>query len=155
MKMHSSQRSEQLRSHDHSEDRVEQLAKRVMSLEFAKLWNWILAVALLTLAAPFSLIADDVLQHHLNGARNGLYVDPLITQRTATTTHRDKTFNAPLPGPVYAQPLYVRNGPGGKPAFIVATEQNVVLALDASSGSEIWRKRVGNPVSRSRLPCGD
>lgn len=85
--MHSSQRSEQLSPHDHREDCVEQLAKRVTSLRFARLWNWNLVVALLSLAAPFSLIADDVLQHHLNGARNGLYVDPLITRRTATTIH--------------------------------------------------------------------
>jgi len=128
---------------------------RVTSLKCPKFWNWILAVTLLILTAPFFLFSDDVLQHHLNGTRNGLYVDPLITQKSATTIHRDKTFNASLPGPVYAQPLYARNGPGGKPAFIVATEQNEILALDASSGSEIWRKRVGNPVSRSRLPCGD
>src|ERR1035437_7982317 len=144
MKMHSSQRPEQLRSYDHSDIRVAQLTKCVTSLEFAKLWNWILAAILLILTAPFSLISDDVLQHHLNGTRNGLYVDPLITQKTATTTHRDKTFNASLPGPVYAQPLYARNGPGGKPALIVATEQNVVLALDATSGSQLWTRQLGN-----------
>jgi hypothetical protein len=155
MKMHSSQRSKQLRSYDHSDLGVAQLTKRVSSLEFAKLWNWILVVILLILTAPFPLISDDVLQHHLNGTRNGLYVDPLITQKTATTIHRDKTFNASLSGPVYAQPLYARNGPGGKPAFIVATEQNVILALDAITGSQIWMRQLGNPVQLSRLPCGD
>jgi hypothetical protein len=107
-----------------------------------------LGVILLTLASPFLLISGDVLQHHLNGTRDGLYIDPLITQKAAAMTHRDKTFNAQLPGPVYAQPLYVNNGPGGKAALIVATEQNVVLALDATSGSQIWMKRLGNPVSR-------
>ena len=110
---------------------------------------------MLILVAPLTLISDDVLQHHLNGTRDGLYVDPLITQKSATTIHRDKTFNASLPGPVYAQPLYARNGPGGKPAFIVATEQNSVLALDASMGSQIWIRHIGNPVPHSRLPCGD
>ena len=153
--MHRSKWREQLRSYDHSELRVALLAKPVTSLEFAKLWNWTLAVILLILAAPFALISDDVLQYHLNGTRNGLYVDPLITQKSAATIHRDKTFNASLPGPVYAQPLYARNGPGGKPAFIVATEQDVVLALDAITGSQIWVRQIGNPVSRSRLPCGD
>jgi hypothetical protein len=143
------------RSCDHRELHVAQPAKRVTSLRFARRWNWILAVILLILMVPFSLISDDVLQHHLNGTRNGLYVDPLITQKTSTTIHLDKTFNAPLPGPVYAQPLYARNGPGGKPAFIVATEQNIVLALDAITGSQIWMRQLGNPVSLSRLPCGD
>jgi hypothetical protein len=153
--MHSSKRREQLRSYDHRGLRVAELAKRVALLEFVRRWNWIFAAILLIFIVPFSLIADDVLQHHLNGTRNGLYVDPLITQKTATKIHRDYTFNASLPGPVYAQPLYARNGPGGKPAFIVATEQNEILALDASSGSQIWRRQIGNPVSHSRLPCGD
>src|SRR5580704_14991558 len=103
----------------------------------------ILRMILLILATPLLLISGDVLQHHLNGTRNGLYVDPRITQKAATTTHRDKTFNAPLPGPVYAQPLYVNNGPGGRRALIVATEQNAVLALDAASGAQIWMKTLG------------
>jgi serine/threonine protein kinase len=53
-------------------------------------------------------ISGDVLQHHLNGRRNGLYVDPLITQKAATT-HREKAFNAPLLGQQYpaAAPLRV------------------------------------------------
>jgi hypothetical protein len=155
MPLHSSKRSERLRPHDRRELWVEQLVMRVTSPEFPKLLNWILAVTLLILTAPFSLLSDDVLQHHLNGTRNGLYVDPLITQKTATIIHQDKTFNAPLPGPVYAQLLYARNGPGGKPAFIVATEQNVILALDATTASKIWMRQLGNPVSLSRLPCGD
>ena len=97
----------------------------------------------------------DVLQHHLSATRNGLYTDPLISQQAAANTHRDTTFNAPLPGPIYAQPLYVNNGPGGKAAFIVATEQNDVLALDASSGAQIWLRNLGDPVPLSQLPCGD
>jgi hypothetical protein len=80
---------------------------------------------------PSWVLADDVLQHHLNGSRDGSYVDPLITQTSAASTHRDLAFSALLPGPTYAQPLYVNNGPNGTPALIVATEQNAVLALDA------------------------
>src|ERR1700674_820068 len=109
----------------------------------------------LVLAPPSLLAAGDVLQHHLNGTRDGAYVDPLLTQKAAAATHRDKGFNAPLHGPVYAQPLYVSNGPGGKAALIVATEQNDVLALDAASGAQIWMKKVGAPVPVSQLPCGN
>src|SRR5262249_4099891 len=75
---------------------------------------------------------QDVLEHHLNSTRDGLYIDPLLTQKAAANTHRDQTFDAPLPGPTYAQPLYVSNGPDGRPTFVVATERNVVLALDAT-----------------------
>jgi hypothetical protein len=128
---------------------------RLMPLQPINHSKWVLAAIFLILAAPLLLIFGDVAQHHLNGFRNGLYVDPLITQKTAATIHRDKTFYARLPGPVYAQPLYTTNGPGGRPAFIVATEQNVVLALDATTSSQIWMRRLGSPVPLSRLPCGD
>jgi hypothetical protein len=110
---------------------------------------------LLILAAPWTLISGDVLQHHRNGTRDGLYVDPLITQAAASRIHRDTTFSAPLPGPIYAQPLYVTSGPGNQAALIVATEQNAVWAIDASDGSVIWESYLGSPVPLALLPCGD
>jgi hypothetical protein len=113
----------------------------------------ILLLQLSLLASRLS--AKDVLQHHLNGARDGLYVEPLITQDTAPFMHRDLTFYAPLPGPTYAQPLYVTNGPGGIAALIVVTEQNIVLAISAADGSQIWTSSLGTPVPLAQLPCGD
>jgi outer membrane protein assembly factor BamB len=97
----------------------------------------------------------DVLQHHNNGTRDGLYVDPLITRDAVANTHRDFTFRASLPGPTYAQPLYVSNGPEGTAALIVATSQNEVLALNASTGMTLWKVNVGAPVPSSTLPCGN
>lgn len=97
----------------------------------------------------------DVLQHHRNDSRDGLYVDPLINRTTAANTQRDTTFNAPLPGPTYGQPLYLDVGPGGSPALISATQQNQVLAIDASSGNILWQADLGTPVRRSQLPCGN
>jgi hypothetical protein len=113
------------------------------------------ALALAMLAAPLMAVSGDVLQHHLNGSRDGAYVDPLITRKGAAGIHRDKTFNAPIQGPVYAQPLYINNGPGGKSTLIVATERNAVVALDAATGAPLWTKTLGNPVPRSQLPCGN
>ena len=110
---------------------------------------------LLILATPLALVSDDVLQHHRNGTRDGLYIDPLIIQAAAARIHRDTTFSAPLPGPTYAQPLYVTSGPGNRPALIVATEQNAVLAIDAADGSRIWVSNLGSPVPLAQLPCGD
>jgi outer membrane protein assembly factor BamB len=102
-----------------------------------------------------SFASADVLQYHNNATRNGLYVDGLLTPDAAANTHRDFTFDAPLPGPTYAQPLYVSDGPGGTAALIVVTEQNEVLALDASSGVTLWDVNIGAPVPRSSLPCGN
>ena len=115
----------------------------------------VLCLIALLFIPPIVCAAVDVLQHHLNGTRDGAYVDPLLTQKAAAAMHRDKSFAAALPGPVYAQPLYVSNGPGGKAALIVATEQNDVLAIDAVSGSYLWSKSVGAPVPNSQLPCGN
>src|SRR5262249_16298326 len=92
----------------------------------------------------------------LHATRDGLYVDPLITQDAATTTHRDLSFDADLTGQrIHAQPLYVNNGPAGLAAFIVATEQNNVLALDAGDGSQISLTKLGAPVQLADLPCGN
>ncbi len=111
-------------------------------------------VALLTISVA-GVIAADVFQHHLKSTRDGLYVDPLITPAAAMTTHRDVTFNAPLSGPVYAQPLYVANGPQGFAAVIVATEQDDVLAFAAADGSPLWAAHLGTPVPLGALPCGN
>jgi len=115
----------------------------------------ILAFVFLTLLMPLSLLPRDVLQHHLNPTRDGDYIDPLITQKAAARTHRDRSFRAALPGPTYAQPLYVKNGPGGVAAVIVATEQDIVLALSAADGSRLWTTSLGSPVPLFQLPCGD
>ena len=102
-----------------------------------------------------AIAGSDVLQFHRSASRDGLYTDPLITLQSAAQIHRDPTFKATLPGPTYAQPLYVGNGPNGSPALIVATEQNQVLALDATTGAQIWTKNLGAPVPLAKLPCGD
>ncbi len=114
-----------------------------------------LNVTSVILLASSVLPSADVLQHHRNSTRDGLYIEPLITRATASATHRDFSFSAPLPGPTYAQPLYVTNGPSGRAALIAVTEQNVVLALDAADGSQIWSSSLGIPVPRSQLPCGN
>jgi hypothetical protein len=114
-----------------------------------------IAVLSLVLLTPAAAMADDVLQHHANSTRDGRYVDPSLTQAAVQSIHRDTTFSAPVTGPIYAQPLYVSNGPGGRAALIVATEWNTLAALDASDGSLIWSSNLGTPVPLSQLPCGD
>lgn len=54
-----------------------------------------------------------------------------------------------LDGEVYAQPLIVDN------LVYVATENNTIYALKASSGAIAWQKNFGAPVPLSSLPCGD
>jgi hypothetical protein len=98
----------------------------------------------------------NVLQHHKNASRDGLYVDAAFTKAAAGRIHRDTTFAATaIQGPTYAQPLYFENAAGGKNLVIVATERNIVYALDAANGSIAWQRTLAAPVPRSQMPCGN
>jgi outer membrane protein assembly factor BamB len=97
----------------------------------------------------------NVTQEHNNLSRDGLYIDSAFTPSAAANVTRDLNFSGTISGNVYAQPLYIENGPGGAAMVIVVTESNNVYALDAADGTVIWqRNNIGTPVS-SGLPCGN
>jgi len=95
----------------------------------------------------------NVTQYHNHASRDGLYVDSAFTQSAAANLTRDLNFNGTIVGNVYAQPLYIEGGPGGRAMVIVATQPNNVYALDAVNGSVIWERNVGPPVPGSDLAC--
>jgi hypothetical protein len=95
----------------------------------------------------------NVTQFHNHASRDGLYVDSAFTPSAAANLTRDLNFDGTISGNVYAQPLYLDNGPGGRPTIIAATESNNVYALDALDGSIIWERNVGPPVSADDLIC--
>jgi PQQ enzyme repeat len=117
---------------------------RIFSLVLAGLWS-----AVLPANAQIN-----VTQEHNNLSRDGLYIDSAFTPSAAANVTRDLNFDGTISGNVYAQPLYIENGPGGAAMIIVATESNNVYALDALTGSVIWQRHVGTPVT-SGLPCGN
>lgn len=96
-----------------------------------------------------------VLTYHGDPQRSGNYVVPSLTWQAARSMHRDLSFDGMVDGHVYAQPLYW-HPPGSQHAeIIVATENDVVQALDAVTGRTLWRSALGRPVSASALPCGN
>jgi hypothetical protein len=95
----------------------------------------------------------NVTQYHNHSSRDGLYIDPAFTRGAAGNLTRDLGFDGTMVGDVYAQPLYVDNGPNGRPTIIAVTESNNVYALDAVDGSIIWQRNVGDPVPLEDLPC--
>src|ERR1043166_2077758 len=95
----------------------------------------------------------NVTQYHNNNTRDGLYVDSAFTQSAAANLTRDLNFDGTIAGAVYAQPLYLDNGPGNRPTIIAVTESNNVYALDAVHGTVIWQRNVGTPVPGSDLGC--
>ena len=95
----------------------------------------------------------NVTQEHNNLSRDGLFIDAAFTRSAAANLTRDLNFDGTVSGNVYSQPLYIEGGPNG-PMMIAATESNNIYALDAVTGSIIWQRNVGVPVS-SGLPCGN
>jgi outer membrane protein assembly factor BamB len=61
-----------------------------------------------------------------------------------------KVWTSPtLDGDVYAQPLVVANH------VIVATANDTVYSLNATDGTIVWQRHLGEPVPNASLPCGD
>ena len=120
----------------------------IFSFVVAGLW-----VAVLSAVLPANASVN-VTQHHNHDSRAGLYIDPAFTPTNAANLARDTNFTGTITGNVYAQPLYIEDGPGGRAMVIAVTESNNVYALDAASGSIIWQRNVGTAIT-SGLPCGN
>jgi hypothetical protein len=99
--------------------------------------------------------AQSVLTYHGSIDRSGTFVFPSLMWDHARALHMDTGFQARFSGHLYAQPLYWR--PPGSPSamLIVATEDDTVYALDATSGAQIWGRSLGRPVPLSTQPCGN
>ena len=95
----------------------------------------------------------NVTQEHNNLSRDGVYIDAAFTPSAAASLTRELNFDGTISGNVYAQPLYIEGGPNG-PMIIAVTESNNVYALNATTGTVIWQRNVGSPVT-SGLPCGN
>lgn len=76
------------------------------------------------------------------GSGTGTLPGPVDTSSPAWTSPT-------LDGQLYGEPLVS----GGR--VFVATENDTVYALSASSGTVIWSRHLATPVPASSLPCGD
>jgi len=99
--------------------------------------------------------AQSILTFHNDVMRSGLYVMPHLTYERAAKMHLDPDFDGRVEGHVYAQPLFWHFRQTSRKLVIVATEDNIVYALDARNGKVAWKKSLGAPVPRSALPCGN
>lgn len=110
--------------------------------------------ALLGLAgAPGSAVAQNVVTYHNTPNRHGAFTVPGLTDAAAARMHL--AFSKAISGNVYAQPLYWK-APGAKNGLlIVATESNLVYALNANTGARVWQTQLAPPVPAGVLPCGN
>jgi outer membrane protein assembly factor BamB len=80
---------------------------------------------------------------------------PGLTWERAHGIHIDPSFDGHIDGHIYAQPLFWQSPKTHRQLLLVASENDVVYALDAHSGQVVWRKSLGRPVRGSALPCGN
>ena len=116
--------------------------------------SWVVVAGLWSAIVPANAQVN-VTQFHNNAKRDGLYVDASFTLANAANLTRDLNFNGTISGAVYAQPLYIDNGPGGRPMIISVTQSNNVYALDAVDGSIIWQRNLGTPLTAGNLQCAN
>jgi outer membrane protein assembly factor BamB len=105
--------------------------------------------------SPHGPSEGDVLTYHGAADRSGTYKVQGLTWDRAKSVHLDEAFRPHITGHVYAQPLYWRPQGSDSGRLLVASEDNNVDALDASTGAQIWSRSLGNPVPRSALRCGN
>ena len=114
-----------------------------------------LVVATLLATGIGPSVAQSVLSYHGSQDRSGNFAVPQLTWDNAQNMHLDESFRARISGHVYAQPLFWRVPGTNSAMLLVATESNVVYALDAQTGREIWRRALGKAIPRSSLFCGN
>src|SRR3954466_9629008 len=78
--------------------------------------------SLATLTRTWGATLVNVSQYHNHENRDGLYVDPAFTSSAVASLKRDLSFSGVVSGNVYAQPLYIEGGPGGRAIVIAVTE---------------------------------
>ncbi|HXJ18936.1 MAG TPA: hypothetical protein VMT03_01790 [Polyangia bacterium] len=105
--------------------------------------------------AKGSSSSQSVLERNKNPSRDGHFLQPTLTQTAAATMTTTPGFTADFTGTMFASPLYMENGPGGKGAFFVVTTGNDVYALDETTGAVVWTHNVGSSPQQSGAGCGN
>jgi hypothetical protein len=99
--------------------------------------------------------AQSVTTYHNGLNRHGEYTVAGLTAATAANMHRDTTFDGTVSGDMYAQPLYWKPSGATTGQVIVATESNVVEALDDTTGKVTWQTQLPAAAPLSALQCGN
>lgn len=95
-----------------------------------------------------------VLQRNKHANRDGAFVDPKLTLAAVPGFRKETTFVTSFPGVMWASPLFLEKGPGGKGVFFAASTTNDVVALDETTGATVWGKNIGPAPTANGVPCG-
>lgn len=95
-----------------------------------------------------------MLERNGGPTRESHWVQPTLTKSAAAKMALEANFSATFQGSMFASPLYVEHGPGGKGAFIAVSADNVVTALDEATGATLWSKTLGAAPGVKGQACG-
>ena len=98
---------------------------------------------------------NSVLTRNNHETRDGFFIQPTLTKAKAATMAADTTFMASFTGSMWAAPLYMENGPGGKGAFFAVTLSDMVYALDETTGAVLWMHSIGTAPGNGFAGCGN
>ena len=113
------------------------------------------AFALVLLALALPATAQSVLTYHARSDRGGNYAMPEFTWDHARALQLDPGFAPRFDGHLYSQPLYWRPPGAAAGLLIIASESNIVTAIDAATGKTVWTRALGRPVPLSAFGCGN
>jgi hypothetical protein len=103
-------------------------------------------------------VGTDILTYRYNGYGNGANTnETTLSLDNVTPTGFGLKFSVPVKGQIYAQPLY-KSGIRGKNLVFVASQENVVMAIDSATGTNVWKvvlNHHGKPVPNSDVNSGD
>jgi len=112
-------------------------------------------LSLLPVIAGVPAAAESVPAYHGHANRSGNFTTPELTWEHARALRFDAGFMPHFEGHLYAQPLYWRPPGAAAGVLIVASESNVVTAIDAASGNTVWTRALGRPAPLSAFGCGN
>jgi hypothetical protein len=116
-------------------------------------------LGVLSLAALLATVipgfGQTVATYHGHNDRSGNFTMPQLTWDKARGLRLDSAFTPGFAGHLYAQPLYWQPAGPKSGVLFVATENNVVAAIEAESGNTVWSRVLGPPAQLSDFSCGN
>jgi hypothetical protein len=104
---------------------------------------------------PPPALSNSVLERNNHPSRDGHFIQPALTKAAAKTMTFDTGFQANFTGAMFASPLDLENGPGGKGVFFAVTTGNEVFALDETTGAVVWTHNIGPSPTATGAGCGN
>src|SRR6185369_7955563 len=105
-------------------------------------------------SAGAAATSASVLERNGGPTRESHWVQPTLNKTAAAKMTFETNFSATFQGSMFASPLYIEHGPGGKGAFIAVSADNVVTALDETTGATLWSKTLGAAPGMKGQACG-